>query len=125
MPSWPPYFPGTQGRQIAWPVSFWCLPRSHSVQLSEVAESAPLAQPRGHALHSVDLADLNLPAAQVVQVDLPFPLVLSPAEHFLQLVWSVSFVNVFAGQSLHVVRPCTSPYLPGMQGRQIAWPSAV
>ena len=86
MPCWLPYLPGTQGIQMAWPVSFWCLPGWHLVQLLEADASAPRAQPRGHALHSVDPADLNLPAPQAEHVVLPFPSVLSPNEHTLQLV---------------------------------------
>ena len=122
MPSSLPYLPGIQGRQMAWPVSFWCWPDTHLVQVSEAAASAPLTHPRGHTSHFVAPLALNLPAAQAVHVVLPEPLVLSPALQALQLVWSVASVYVFCAQSSHSVMPCWSPYLPGTQGRQMAWP---
>ena len=76
--SW--YIPGTQGRQMAWPTRVWYRPARHSVQVCD-SSSAPRAQPCGHDLHSVDPADLNLPAAQAVHVVLPEADVLQPAGH--------------------------------------------
>ena len=125
MPRSLPYFPGTQGRQIACPVSFWCWPAGHFEHVFEVASPAPLAQPRGHSSHELDTLTLNLPAAQALHVVFPSPEVLWPAGHRWQLCWRVTFAKVFSGQSLHVVRPRSSSYLPGTQGRQMACPGSL
>lgn len=115
------YVPGMQGRQIACPSRVWYRPVRHWVHVRE-SSSAARAQPAGHLEHDSADAALYLPPEHAVHVVFPAPAVTCPALQLWQLVWSVSFVYVFRTQSSHSFMPCSLPYLPGTQARQMVWP---